>query len=100
MLRHHSSTPIHEYGTGEVKRNNKRYPHYLNFYDIPPTDNISIEEFEKFALDRLQGMQYTQKYTDNAIKYFRRFCVFVTFIYYVNSFESSGSSNITPQTRK
>ncbi|CAG8657314.1 9260_t:CDS:10, partial [Paraglomus brasilianum] len=57
MLRHHSSTPIHEYGTGEVKRNNKRYPHYLNFYDIPPTDNISIEEFEKFALDRLQVLK-------------------------------------------
>lgn len=31
------------------------YPHRLNFYLKPPPAEISIEEFEQFALDRLQG---------------------------------------------
>lgn len=31
------------------------YPHRLNFYLKPPPQEITIEEFEGFALDRLQG---------------------------------------------
>jgi hypothetical protein len=31
------------------------YPFRLNFYLKPPPSEITIEEFEKFALDRLQG---------------------------------------------
>ena len=31
------------------------YPHRLNFYEIPPTAEISLEEFETWAIDRLRG---------------------------------------------
>jgi hypothetical protein len=31
------------------------YPHRLNFYEIPPTAEISLEEFEKWAIDRLRS---------------------------------------------
>ncbi len=39
-------------GTG---RNPELYPHNLQFYTIPPTDNISLQEFEDFAVERLKG---------------------------------------------
>lgn len=32
-----------------------QYPHRLSFYTTPPLDEITIEEFEVFALDRLKG---------------------------------------------
>jgi hypothetical protein len=32
------------------------YPHRLNFYDIPPTAEITLEQFEQWAIDRLKGM--------------------------------------------
>jgi DNA primase large subunit len=31
------------------------YPHRLNFYDVPPTAEITLEEFEQWAIDRLKG---------------------------------------------
>jgi DNA primase large subunit len=31
------------------------YPHRLNLYDIPPTAEISLEDFEKWAIDRLRS---------------------------------------------
>ena len=31
------------------------YPHRLSFYDVPPTQEISLEEFETWAIDRLRG---------------------------------------------
>lgn len=31
------------------------YPYRVNFYLKPPPSEITIEEFETFALDRLQG---------------------------------------------
>ncbi|KAI0403959.1 DNA primase, large subunit [Xylaria palmicola] len=30
------------------------YPHRLNFYDIPPTADITLEQFEQWAIDRLR----------------------------------------------
>ncbi|KAL4931740.1 DNA primase subunit PRI2 [Aspergillus undulatus] len=30
------------------------YPHRLNFYDIPPTAEITLEQFEQWAIDRLK----------------------------------------------
>lgn len=33
----------------------KDYPFRLNFYLKPPPMEITVEEFETFALDRLQG---------------------------------------------
>jgi hypothetical protein len=31
------------------------YPHRLNFYDVPPTAEISLEDFERWAIDRLRS---------------------------------------------
>src|SRR5947209_4843640 len=33
------------------------YPHRLNFYEIPPTAEITLEDFEKWAIDRLRSEQ-------------------------------------------
>lgn len=40
--------------TPEVTRHSE-YPCRLNFYLRPPPAEISVEDFERFALDRLQG---------------------------------------------
>ncbi|EIN07484.1 DNA primase large subunit [Punctularia strigosozonata HHB-11173 SS5] len=43
------------YGQVEVHNDPKRrYPYRLNFYDRPPLEDVTIEEFETFALDRLR----------------------------------------------
>ncbi|KAH8117327.1 DNA primase, large subunit [Phellopilus nigrolimitatus] len=40
---------------GSVKTHDiHRYPHRLNFYDKPPLDDITLDEFERFAIDRLR----------------------------------------------
>ena len=31
------------------------YPHRLNFYSDPPTADITLEQFEQWAIDRLRG---------------------------------------------
>jgi DNA primase large subunit len=31
------------------------YAHRLNFYDVPPTAEITLEQFEQWAIDRLKG---------------------------------------------
>lgn len=31
------------------------YEHRLNFYILPPTAEITLEEFEQWAIDRLKG---------------------------------------------
>ena len=33
-----------------------QYPHNLQFYSAPPTENISLAEFEDFAVERLRGI--------------------------------------------
>ena len=57
----------HQSGTGSAgKRNrhktrlmnderNTEYSHRLQFYNIPPTQNISLSEFEEMAISRLKG---------------------------------------------
>lgn len=37
------------------KRDAALYPYSLQFYKDPPTDIISLEEFEELALERLKG---------------------------------------------
>lgn len=32
-----------------------QYPHRLNFYATPPTADITLEQFEQWAIDRLRG---------------------------------------------
>lgn len=46
------------------------YPHRLSFYDVPPTQEISLEEFETWAIDRLRSMSSYQsicKFTDDEL---------------------------------
>lgn len=31
------------------------YPYRLSFYDVPPTQEISLEDFETWAIDRLRS---------------------------------------------
>lgn len=31
------------------------YPYRLNFYATPPTADITLEQFEQWAIDRLRG---------------------------------------------
>lgn len=38
------------------------YAHRLSFYDVPPTQEISLEEFETWAIDRLRGMSEYVRY--------------------------------------
>ena len=33
----------------------QEYPYRLSFYDVPPTQEISLEEFETWAIDRLRS---------------------------------------------
>jgi DNA primase large subunit len=33
------------------------YDHRLNFYTVPPTADITLEQFEQWAIDRLRGLQ-------------------------------------------
>jgi len=35
-----------------------QYQHRLNFYVTPPTTDITLEQFEQWAIDRLRGMTY------------------------------------------
>lgn len=51
---------------GDLKHRNKQfatpayqnveYKHRLNFYVVPPTADITLEQFEQWAIDRLRGM--------------------------------------------
>ncbi|GAA5854363.1 hypothetical protein JCM3766R1_002298 [Sporobolomyces carnicolor] len=43
-------------GGGEVSTypRSGRYPHRLNFYEQPPTEEITLEQFEVWAIDRLR----------------------------------------------
>ena len=36
-------------------RHADRYPHGLQFYTVPPVENISLQDFEDLAVDRLKG---------------------------------------------
>jgi DNA primase large subunit len=35
----------------------QEYKHRLNFYTLPPTAEITLEEFETWAIARLKGIQ-------------------------------------------
>ena len=41
---------------GHIKvEDNGIYDHRVQFYKFPPTDTISLEEFEELAVERLKG---------------------------------------------
>ncbi|KAI5296823.1 hypothetical protein KEM56_005308, partial [Ascosphaera pollenicola] len=31
----------------------QEYPHRLNFYDVPPLEEVTLEQFEQWGIDRL-----------------------------------------------
>jgi DNA primase large subunit len=37
------------------------YPFRLNFYTTPPTAEVTLEEFEQWAIDRLRGARHPSK---------------------------------------
>jgi DNA primase large subunit len=37
------------------------YPHRLSFYATPPTADITLEQFEQWAIDRLRSKQAIEK---------------------------------------
>jgi DNA primase large subunit len=40
----------------EASYKEAQYPHRLNFYSTPPTADITLEQFEQWAIDRLRSM--------------------------------------------
>lgn len=34
----------------------QEYPHRLNFYDVPPLEEITLEQFEQWGIDRLNSI--------------------------------------------
>ncbi|KAI5122060.1 hypothetical protein M0805_006044 [Coniferiporia weirii] len=49
------ATPRKGNQTGLVQRHDVHpYPHRLNFYDKPPLMDITLDEFERYAIDRLR----------------------------------------------
>ncbi|MCJ1477500.1 hypothetical protein MMC13_006172 [Lambiella insularis] len=38
----------------EPSYKNQEYPHRLSFYEVPPTAEITLEQFEQWAIDRLR----------------------------------------------
>ena len=53
--RRHLDHKKKQFATAAYKEQN--YPHRLNFYDVPPTAEISLEDFETWAIDRLRSGQ-------------------------------------------
>lgn len=43
-----------QFATAQYKE--AEYKHRLNFYADPPTADITLEQFEQWAIDRLRGM--------------------------------------------
>lgn len=58
QVAHHPSR-----GMGSVQ-----YPFRLNMYSVPPVEDITVEEFEGWALDRLRGACGAVAATDNSTR--------------------------------
>lgn len=55
MFRHATKkkTPLKNF-QGDVQHSTD-YPYRLNFYSVPPLNEVTLEEFELWAIDRLYG---------------------------------------------
>lgn len=51
-----------QFAKAEYQQQN--YEHRLNYYILPPTAEITLEEFETWAIDRLKG---TMRHMDDAV---------------------------------
>lgn len=47
----------------DVGRNLDKFPHRLQLYSIPPDEDISLEEFETMAIERLKGLDILLYFT-------------------------------------
>lgn len=56
-----SFAPLVPIGAGTNPAYRVRY----SMYEIPPTEKITLEEFEKFAIDRLKSKDYLFNYLIN-----------------------------------
>ena len=46
------------WGLGEEReREHARYPHRLQFFELPPDEEVSLEEFETLAIERLKVLK-------------------------------------------
>jgi hypothetical protein len=52
------ATPAFEQHGGSGGGGNHEYAHRLNMYDTPPTAEITLEQFEQWAIDRLRSTFY------------------------------------------
>lgn len=41
---------------GSSNVDTRKFPHRVQLYTVPPTDEITLEEFESFGYDRLKGV--------------------------------------------
>lgn len=41
---------------GGQQVDSRRYPHRIQMYTLPPTEEITLEDFENFGYDRLKGI--------------------------------------------
>lgn len=57
----HHTPSVDRHATGSSRASVKRYPHRLNFYNRPPTVEVTIDEFEGWAIDRLRGASSHEK---------------------------------------
>ena len=55
--------------TGARRENANLYPHRLQFYRLPPIDNITLSEFEDFAINRLKGNVVYYVFVKLKVKY-------------------------------
>eukprot|EP00911_Craspedida_sp_UC1_P000896 UC1_evm1s683 len=45
------------WGASDRVRNYELYPHRLQFYEMPPNEEVSLEEFETLAIERLKVLK-------------------------------------------
>lgn len=62
---------------GDAKFVEQDYPHRLNFYAIPPTGDVTLEEFEEWAIARLkvlaelEACQFRNRTPEETVEYMR-----------------------------
>ncbi|XP_001639500.2 DNA primase large subunit [Nematostella vectensis] len=82
-------------------REESRYPDRLQMYKIPPTDNISLEEFEELAIERLKvlrevetlGIRFKRESKEYKEKMSKHLSDFLPHLYISNMYSSKSTAN-------